>query len=414
MADWTCGAALVGIFAEGVRGWLLESELSLPARLAVRQEQADVLRVMAGEEAAEAREDAGTLVFEQPARDLPLMEDPELQTLLLAGFWRALTSELLLRGLLRDGEQAAGYVVPSHRFPLPLLECFRAAGAGERPLKLSGFVREAAALVLGFLRSEAFRSEAGAMQSGAPLTICLVAPSDEQAVDVACFDYERETPTCQRVLIRDFFQTTRAEASERLRDCDWLGGLSLLVLVEHPALHASAQSAFRATLEAVAAGVACPRWQLDTAPKLKLYGGAHVALCAAGRAPDEQEYDISHVCHIGLQIDQQHFRPIVTKDAWSHLTGFPHLAAQAFRLRGHPGNAMRLNFYSGYSTRVADAVPLGHTILRQEDVTRLTGPATLTAAVRLDTPGSGEFLLGLLPENRVLCRQAFTLPGLVV
>ncbi len=414
VVDWTQGAALVGVFSESARGWQLEAELHMPSRLVVRHEQADGLRVLGGEEATEAREDESTLIFEHPARDLPRMEEAELQTLLMVGFWRALAQGMVTRGLLRAGEQAAGYVVPPHRFPLPLLESFRASCAGERPLKLVGIAHEAAALVLGFLRSEAFRLEESAMQSTAPVTICLVVACHEQTIDVMCFDYARATPTRHCVLIRDFFQTTYAELSTRLRDCDWLGTFSQLVIVEDPMLPASTQSAFNVPLQAITDGVTLQRHQMPAASQLKLSGGAHIALCAAGLAPDEQEYDVAHACHIGLQIDQQNFQPVVTKDAWAQLTEFPHLAAQAFRLRGSPGNALRLNFYSGYSTRVADAVPLGHAMLWQEDLAQLTGATALTAAVRLDAPGSGEFILGLMPENRALRRQPFTLPGLVV
>jgi len=122
VVDWTRSAARVGVFAESLRGWQLASELHLPARLVVRLEQSDGLRVLAGDEAAGAREDASALVFEQPVRDLPRMEEVELQTLLLSGFWRALAESLVADGQLRAGEQAAGYVVASHRFPLPLLE----------------------------------------------------------------------------------------------------------------------------------------------------------------------------------------------------------------------------------------------------------------------------------------------------
>jgi hypothetical protein len=414
VVDWTRRAALVGVFSESARGWQLESGLDMTPRLAVRHDEMGGLRVLAGEEASAAHEDESTLIFEQPARDLPRMEDAELQTLLLNGFWRGVAQGLVARGLLRAGEQVAGYVVPSHRFPLPLLESFRASCAGERPLKLIGIAHEAAALVLGFLRSEAFQPEESAMQSGAPITICLAVACDEQAVDVACFDYARATPTQHRILIRDFFQTTCADLSARLHDCDWLGAFSLLVIVEDPVLPASAQSAFRAPLQAIADGVAHQHQQTPVASELKLRGGAHVALCASGRAPDEQEYDVAHACHIGVQIDQQHFQPVVSKEAWIQLTEFPYFAAQAFHLRGRPGNALRLNLYGGYSTRVSDAVPLGHAMLWQEDLARLTDATALTAAIRLDAPGSGEFLLGLMPENHTLRRQPFTLPGLVV
>lgn len=412
VVDWTRSAARVGVFAESMRGLQLESELILPPRLVVRHDQ-DAPRIIAGEQAAEARADANTLIFEQPVRDLPQMEDGELQTLLLAGFWRALGHNLIERGQLHADKQVAGYVVPPHRFPQPLLERFRASCAGERPLNFSGSVHEAAALVIGFLRSEAFHLKTSEMLPDDPITICCAVGVDEQTVEVVCFDYSRAAHAVHRIVIRDFFKTTCADLSNRLHECDWLGEFSLLVIVEDPTLSAAAQASLNAPLEAIASGATLEHQQSPNASQLKLRGAAHIALCAAGRAPDEEEYDVAHACHVGVQTDQQHFLPIISKDAWAQLAEFPYLAAQAFRLRGEPGNALRLNLYSGYSTWVADAVPLGHTMLWQEDLAQLSGTAALTAAVRLDAPSNGEFLLGLMPENRTLRRQTFTLPGLV-
>jgi hypothetical protein len=358
-----------------------------------------------------ARDDKNTLIFEDPVRGLTRMDDPELQTLLVTGFWRGLTQSLVSRGILSPGEQADGYIVPAHRCSLPLLKSLRETCAVERPLKLVGIAHEAAALVLGFLRSEA--CHLAETQSDAPVTICLVVAVDGQTVDATCFDYERTTPTHERILIRDFFQTTSAELSTRLHDCDWLGAFSQLIVIEEPRLPPSAQSAINAPLQAITEGVTRQHHQMAAASQFKLRGGAHIALCASGRAPDKNEYDISHGCHIGVQIDQQYFQPVLAKDAWAKVTEFPHMAAQAFRLRGQPGHALRLNLYSGYSTRVADAVPLGHTMLSQEDLAQLTGAESFTAAVRLDALGSGEFLVGLMPENRALRRQSFTVAGLV-
>jgi hypothetical protein len=412
IVDWTRSAARVAIFAENVRGWQLQSDMNLPPRLVVTQEQGQAPHVLAGEAAAKARADQNTLIFEDPARELPHLEDPELQTLLLAGFWSALEQSLVESGQLRADKQTAGYVVPPHRFSQPLLENFRGSCADEHPLKFSGSVHEAAALVIGFLRSEAFQLEEDAMPDDAPATICLVLAGDERAIDVVCFEYTRAAGALHRIVICDFFQTTCAELSTRLHECDWLGAFSLLVIVEDPALPASAQAAINVPLQAIAAGVTPQHHQLPNVSQLKLRGAAHLAACAARRAPDRQEYDVAHACHIGVQINQQYFHPVITKDAWAQLTEHPYLAAQAFRLSGVPGNALRLNLYSGYSTRVADAIPLGHTMLWQEDLAQLGG-AALTAAIRLDAPSSGEFLLGLMPENRALRRQQFTLPGLV-
>jgi hypothetical protein len=412
IVDWTRSAARVGVFVETSRSWQLESEVNLPSRLVVSQKQGQAPIMVAGAQALEARADQDTLIFEELARELPSLEDEELQTLLLAGFWREVEQSLVEGGQLRADTQAVGYAVLPHRFSQPLLERFRASCARERPLKFCASVHEAAALVIGFLRSEAFQLDEDAMPDDAPVIICFVLAADEQTIDVACFDYTRANRALHRIVIRDFFQTTCSELSTRLRECDWLGVFSLLVIVEDSGLSASAQAVINVPLQAIAAGLTTQRHQLSNASQLKLNGAAHIAFCSAGRARDEQEYDVAHACHVGVQINQTHFQPVISKEEWAQLAEFPHLAAQAFRLSGSPGNALRLNFYSGYSTSVADAVPLGHTMLWQEDLAQLGG-AALTAAVRLDAPSSGEFLLGLMPANREVRRQRFTLPGLM-
>lgn len=410
IVDWRPNVARAGVFSKTVRGWQSTFELELPPRLVVSNEPPHGLRVLAGAEAAQVIENANALVFEHPARDLPEMDDRELASLLLEGFWRGVSEALVASGQLGPNELIPGYVVTPQRFPLPLLEDFRAAGADHRPLKLIGSIHEGAALVVGSLRAEAFHLEENASQA---VTICLVVACDEQTIEIVCFDYARANHR-HRIVIRDCFHTNCSGLSKRLRDCDWLGAFSLLAVIEDPSLPEAVRDALNTPLQAISDTAVVQRRELAAASRLRLLGGAHIALCAARQAPDEQEYEIANACHIGLQVDQQRFQPVINKDEWVQVKTFPHLAAHGFSLRGQAGNGLRLNLYGGYSTRVADAVPLGHALLWQEDLAQLNTMTALTAAVRLDTPGSGEFLVGVLPENRILCRQTFTLPGLVV
>src|ERR1043166_647142 len=279
VVDWTRSAARAGVFARSVRSWQLQSELNLPPRLVVIQKQGEAPKILTCEKASEARADQNTLIFEQPTLDLPKLEDPELQTFLLAGFWQALEQSLVEAGQMRADKQTAAYFVTPHRFSQPMLDSFRVSCAGERPLRLVGTVAEAAALVVGFLRSEAFPIEEDAIPGDTPITICFVLASSEQSIDVVCFDYVRATRLRHRIIIRDFFQTTCADLSPRLHECDWLGAFSLLVMVEDPALPASAQIEFSAPLQAIGAGITPQRHQLSSARQLKLRGAAHIALC---------------------------------------------------------------------------------------------------------------------------------------
>jgi hypothetical protein len=380
--------------------------------LVVKNDPLKEPRLLTSEEMASVAADPNTLSFERPADNLANMREPELATLLFKGFWHAVSEALVRGGHLGPGTQAVGYLVTSQRYSMPLLESFHSNCVKEGPVKFVASVHEAAALVIGAFRADVFQPDENSLPRAN--TVCLVVACDERSIDIVCFDFLQATPAHHRILIRDCFQTTAAGLSRRLHDCDWLGAFSLLVIVEDPGLPPSVRTSIDAPLQALADTAVIQRSQLVAASGLKLRGGAHIAMCAAKRAPDQEEYEIAHACHVGLQVDQEHFKPIVNKYAWDHMGDLPYLAVQPFQFRGQPGNNLRLNFYSGYSTRVADAVPLGNTVLWGDDLTELNEGTALTAAIRFDAPNGGEFLIGIMPENRLLRRQAFALPGLMV
>jgi hypothetical protein len=409
VVDWTQSAARIGCFNRTVRGWESPSELILPSRIVISHEQTDELGVLRGEEAKNLKANSNVLVFEHPIKDLADMEDAELAILLFEGLWSVASEALAANGQLSPGEIIPTYLVTPLRFSRTLLENLRAIST--QPLMLISSIHEAAAFVIGSLRAGVFQLPESSSQS--MQTICLVAACDAQSIAIACFDYARMTRTQHRIVIRDCFHTTSEGLSTRLHDCDWLGEFSLLAIVEHPDLPTAVRTQLDSTLQALADTAVVQLQRSDVALRLKMIGGAHIAFCAARQPPDDHVYDVAHAYHIGLQKDQQHFEPIVNKYASAHLAELPYLAAQAFQLRGEPRSSLQLNVYGGYSTSVADAVPLGRTTLWQEDLTQLTNATSLTAAVRIDQPGGGEFLLGVMPQNRLLRRHPFTLPGLM-
>lgn len=413
VVDWKSREARVAIFAERFPGFELLSEFSTSTRCVICYEHSGVISNRAGADAVDIQEDERTIVFDRLGRDLSRIDDPELQTELLNCFWHELHQELLQRRILVEGQAAPVFVIPPVRFPPALLERFRVECAKETPLRLIGFINPAVALVLGFLRSAEVSGQLVQIVGQDQATVCLVVASGELTVDVVCFDYAFASPRQHRILVRDHFQTTCEGLLSRLQKCDWLGSFSRLVVIEDLTLPQSAQSTLNVPLDAISDAVTPHHRKLANASQLSLKGAAHVALSATGRAPDEQLYEIMRACHIGLQIDKQSFEPIIAKNSWKTETEFPLFAAQTFRVLGRPGDALRLNLYGGYSTRVADAVPLGQTMMAQEELAELTVAGVFTAVVRLDTPDSGEFVLGILPENRALSRQSFSLPGLV-
>ncbi|MEK6280186.1 MAG: hypothetical protein AABN95_07500 [Acidobacteriota bacterium] len=410
VVDWTNSAARVAVIVLSLRGFELRSEFTIPTRTAVRHEHSGTIRNLVGADAVGIQQDESTIVFEQPGRALPIIEDPDLQTELLKGFWHTLHQALAQKGIIGEGQAAAVYVIPPLRFPPSLLESFRAVCANETPLLLGGFTNAAAALVLGCLRLDA-ANEVLAKHGSEQITVCLAVASNS-TVDIACFDYALAEPKQHIILIRDFFQTTGEDLSSRLHDCDWLGAFTLLLLIEDPGLTDLAKARITVPLEAIADRVQIRLWQSSAASRLKLSGCAQIARFVGG-ATDGEQYELTHACNLGVQIDGSRFHPIVSKESWSRFVEFPNYSAQPFILSSEPASALRLNFCCGYSTRVADATPLGYAVLSHSDLGAVKKATSLTAAIRLDTRGSGEFLLGLMPENRVLRRQPFVLPGLV-
>jgi hypothetical protein len=391
------------------------ADLTSPLRVALRAEPAG-LRSFAGEEAVDVIEDDLTIRFDDLHTDLLRLEDIELQSHLISAFWSNLSERLARDGWLKPSGQAAGYVIPHALYPPALLERFRQACAVEGRLKIAGFSSEAVSLLMGFLQSEALRQGLAALDYARPHTVCLVAAYDDSEVSVACFDYSTEAEERYRILLRDYFRTTCGNLSDKLKSCDWLGEFSALISLESPSLTGLSRDALEATLDAVAVGIFKERHQTTELDWLKIKGADYIANCSRGRARVSAQYNIETACHIGIQIDQGRFYPVITKDEMARTSSFPYGSAQAFKLQGHPGNEMRVNLYCGYSDRLEDATLLGYTTLEQAELSSLkSGAASAIAAVlRLDTHGGGEFTLGLMPDNRIINSIPFVLPGLLV
>lgn len=415
IVDLTRDSARVCVVDPGSPPNEVMNELIIPYRVAVRDEETDV-RMFAGEEAADIQEDGSTIIFDNLHTELPRIEDTELQSELAKAFWREICRKLLKEGWLEtSGQPVAGYVIPHYLSPPVLLERFREACAGETPVKVAGFFSEAASLLIGFLQSEAFVPVAGELDDSQPLTICLVIAADDGEMEVACFDYSREAGGRISILLRDYFRTTYADLSARLQASDWLGTFSVLISLESPELARASKESLDATLGAVSIDIVREQHQVAGLAGLKAKGAAYIAGRSLGRGVASGEYGIETACHIGVRINQSSFHPIIAKEEFAQIVDFPYSSLRAFKLQGRPGNEMRIQLYCGSSDRVEDSTLLGHLTLSQSELVSLTSrnESALVAVVKLDAQGSGEFTLGLLPDNRIIGSQSFTLPGLI-
>lgn len=409
VVDWTSSVLEVGVFARNLRGYELRSHFTTPTRTGLRQRPWGKISYLLGADAVGQQEDKNTIIFRNPGRELPRIEDVDLQTELLKSFWQGLHEFLIRREVLAAEQVAPVYVIPPLRFPLPLLEKLRSC-ASETPLQLRGTTTAAAALVMGILGLPEFVADLNQMAGSEQTTAgCFVAR--EESIEAVCFNYQSVGPSHHRIIIRDFFQTTLDELSPRLSDSDCFDSLDVLLLVEDPELSDSARDQVKTSLGQIAGATERRQRQLPTATSLKLMGGAEVARFAAGRATEPSQYELSHLCNLGVQINRSRFYPLIGKERLRSCK-FPTSSSQSFNLVGEPTGALRLNFCFGYSTRIAEAIPLGHMVLSESELTALADDSFLSASIRLDRHGSGEFFLGVMPENRILRQQPFMMPGL--
>ena len=410
IADLTREVARVGLAALDDPTVEVSADFGLPQRVAIRQEEAGLI-TLAGEEEASVRSDARTLVFNRLHKLLPRVGDAELRSRLIGALWRALCEELEKSGLVRPEGNCVGYVIPHHLSTQPLLEEFRAvcAGASVQPV---GFVHEAAALILGFVRSPLFPKVFPT--GGERATICLVVAYDEMGVDVACFDYSDARPPRRELVIRDFFHSTCVGLKKALEGRAWSGAVTHLISVEDEEVAGGALAALVAVLQGDDGAAAKKRFQTPGAHRLKIKGAAYVAQCCHGRGDPAAEFSISSAYNVGVQIDLKRFHPIMDGQQASMVYDFPRRAAQTFALQGQPGGELRLNLCCGYSERMAEAIPLGVMGVATGELARGAGRgAAVTVAVTLDAPGGGQFMLETPETGRPLGSQSFVLPSLV-
>jgi hypothetical protein len=402
VVDWTGSILEIGVFARSVHGCELRSSFTLPTRIALRQNrQGEISYSFAADQVGEDDHEH-TIVFEHPGRQLPNIEDVDLQTELLRSLWQGLQHSMTSAGALRPGEVASVYLIPPLRFTLPLFEQLRRCAA-ETPLRLCSVITPATALVMGALGLETFVEDLTRIVGSDEIAAgCFVLSED--FIEAVCFEYRASGPQHQSIRIVDYFQVTSGELARRLQESD-SSDLNFLLVVEDSE---GADSA-NALLQQLTRAGELQYLHRSSRLSLRLMGCAEVAKFAAGWSAKPDQYEISHLYNLGIQINQSRFQPLITREQLRS-GKFPTANSQSFRLSRKPANGLRLNFCSGYSTAMAESTSLGRVMLPELDA--ITVDTFLAASIKLDTLGSGEFFLGLMPENRILRQQSFMLPGL--
>ena len=376
----------------------------------------DGLITLACDEAMEASDDDRTIVFDDVIYDLPRIEAPDLQAHLMRACWNALYRLLAQRGLLSDRDKAVCFMIFRQAYPTPLLERWREVCAEQRQLKLAGFTHEAAALLIGFLRSEFFAQAQAKLAPGDRVSACLVAAGSDSEVEVIHFDYALESGTRRRLLVHEYFRVTCGDLPARITRCDWLGDLSSIFMLMNSSLDNQSHKALKIFLSALPANADNQRFQVSALPDLKLIGAIYIALCRIGRGDPQSEYVIETACNIGVRINQRKIHPIIRKEDFSRITEFPYTAFRTFKLKGKPGGGFRMNFYCGQSNLIAEATSLGGLSLPQQTSETLSfdKDTVFASAVRLDSPESGEITVGVFPEDKLVGSMPFKIPVIMI
>lgn len=381
--------------------------LNMPLRIVICAE--DGLRV-AGHDTSGYVADDQTFVFHNVLEDLPELEGEDLQIELMDLFWSAVCREASTRyHVPLEGDATAFLVYPygySHQF----LEIVRLAGAQSSQIRRLVFVSEPAALILGLLHSGLFDATLSQQSENSSVSIGVVLGYEEERIEAVCFDYFLAQGT-RHLTIRDYFRTNCKRFPDRMKNADWRTEADLFCI------HSTTLA--KPVLETMKCGMVAKsrpsffRHSLPSILWLKAQGAMHVAAHCVGLAQDLPQYEIVNLTHIGVSVDQLSFYPLIQKE--QPIASYPSWNIKAFTLEGAAEGDISVSLHTGYSGSVEESVALGSINITARDVNRLSGAddRSLVAGLGLKTSGSGELILGIMPDDRIVGRLPFTVPGLV-
>jgi hypothetical protein len=385
----------------------------VPWRVAIHLDEHEQLHYSTGYETRDIKEGARTLIFEDVQSTIPRIKDEGLRLLLLRELLRVAGQAISSNDrLLRASSPPSIYGISPYLYSPSLLDQMRSASISTS-VRMGAFIHEGAALLVGTIQSGVFAELTAGLSFNAPTTLSLIAAYQDASVDVACFDYSVGSDVIHKISIRDFFHTTADNLRKRLKRCDWLDPSVKLVLLVSPFSNAETKEALAEALKRFSLYAEAQR-EIPELASLKMMGAAHVARCCCSEG-NEGRYELDILYNIGVQVEQDCFHPILGKDEMSGLRLYPHTAAQILKVKGDPGNQMRLDLYCGQSDSVADGVLLdGFTLARQDLVTNDSAAVTsLALFATMKTPGSGEITLRLSSNDKFVERVRFTFPALV-
>jgi hypothetical protein len=409
IVDLTGPEAWISMF--GTRGPAAESssEFSLPWAVAFQYRDGSLLK-LAGEDLRDLAEDDGTILFDCLHEDLHRIQDEKAREQIIRTFWDAIRLNTAERRQLPVGQRAVAHAIVPYQYPQPLLESFRAVCVSEeRDLVLRGFINEAVAVVVGFVRSPYFIAETSGVTAA---RICLVVTDVPDDTMVICFDYRKELPAHCFIRIQDFFRTSCVGLAERMRSAAWLSDTHGLFSLASARLGEEQSVELERALGRVV-GPMVVRNPIEDVRELRRSGATYLAACCLGRGEGDEEFVISAAADIGVQMNRESIYPIVRREASVGEREYPHEAVTIFKLNQLPEHELEVNLYSGFSGWVDDSVRLASARISVKELASQLNKAELIVTVNLKAVGHGVFRVDRAFDGRSLATGEFTLPGLV-
>lgn len=406
-------------------GCLLEDDKSLepnvsflktPLRAVVNMESGR-LKILTGEAAEIFQPGEDSLVFYNLVEDLPEIKDGFVQSELTASFWSSICFTASKRLGTTFDSDSAGVVVYPYNYSSNLLEAIRLGCSRSDKIKDVVFVSEAAALIFGIVYNDLLKISAleKKAESRSKETVAAIIGYDEKNVEIVCFDYDEKNKEYPRILIRDFFKTSGKNLTDRLKKCEWLAKADINLFLDSENFDNSVREEFIKYLQKIIPEIRFEQNFRYPLYHLKSCGAFYIAKHSMGAAADLREFELINTANIGIRTDRFNFCSILKTEDFKAETKYPFLSAKTFSLLKTAEQEYVFSIHAGYSSLVAESVELGSLSIDAADISRLKGEnkSELIAVACLNTPGEGEFTLGLMPDNRIIGKLPFVLPGMV-
>jgi hypothetical protein len=389
----------------------VRKSFSFPFAVAFRLENHNVSD-LSGKTVSDIEEDDRTILFDHLNDDLQRIEDVDLQRRIIGSIWTRLCQEVSQGRSIDSAERRSVFFVTPNTYPASLLAEFRRVCRANGGYVIGSVINEALAFVLGFVSANHISP---VLSKSSSTELILLGATSTNGAELAHITL-RAGPLDGEPTIRinEFFRTSYRKLSKRLLEASFLANTDSVIVLESGKLVKQSQTAVDTVLGEIS-DKSLIRTVTDDVDNIKLTGGEYVAMRSlGGRTSQEQRFTIEAPTTIGVQITQNGICPILHKEDVPHDVIFPFVAKKAFRLRDNSQENVRLNLYSGLSSRVSESVLLAAVSVPIVRLARTSASLSdLAVRIVLESPNKGEYEVGLPFGNQILASGDFNVPPLI-